>query len=113
MKIFLVTLFLLLASPVYFAQASDFSCSVTHHIENADGSVSSEFVGSDVVIHDSGNSFSLVVAGQEIESPELADVQLDGEKAQAAKRGNLTFIKMKDAYVMRAKNEGYVINECE
>ena len=113
MKMVFATAFLLAFSTLALAKSGDYRCYVTHHIQKDDGSISSEFVGSNISLHDSGNSFSVIIAGQKIESPDMDPVVIDGESALAGKRGDLTFIKMNDSYTMRTKNEGYVINGCE
>ncbi|HIH9462824.1 TPA: hypothetical protein ACYU77_002935 [Klebsiella variicola subsp. variicola] len=113
MKMAFAAAFLLAFSTFASAKPGDYRCYVTHHIQKDDGSISSEFVGSNISLHDSGNSFSVIIAGQKIESPAMEPVVIDGENALAGKRGDLTFIKMDDSYTMRTKNEGYVINGCE
>ncbi|KAA0473417.1 hypothetical protein [Klebsiella variicola] len=113
MKMVFAAAFLLAFSTFALAKPGDYLCYVTHHTQKDDGSISSEFVGSNISLHDSGNSFSVIIAGQKIESPDMEPVVIDGENALAGKRGDLTFIKMNDSYTMRTKNEGYVINGCE
>ena len=96
-----------------FAKSKDYICSITHHTQNADGTISSDFVGDDLRLHDLGNLFSMTIAGQKVESPELKSVEVDGDKALAGKRGDLLFIKMNGMYIMRTENEGYVISACK
>ena len=95
------------------AQDTEMSCSVTHHNISDDGTITSDYIGSDLPVHDYGDVFSFVIAGQKVESPELKKVTIDGESALAGKRGELMFIKLDNTYVMRSGGEGYVISDCK
>ncbi|ARF51915.1 hypothetical protein [Pantoea stewartii] len=113
MKIFpLLLICLTAASLPLVSSAKELTCSITHHIKNEDGSISSEIVGNDFPVSDFGNSFSFTILGKKIESPELTPVKAGDGDALSGKRGEMLFSKIDGSYVMSVGKEGYVISNC-
>ncbi|WP_338561968.1 hypothetical protein [Erwinia sp. E_sp_B04_7] len=66
-------------------------------------------------VTDEGKSFTFSTDGQKkITSPELQPLKTeDGETAMAAKVKDVTFVKLKESYVLRNASESYVYSDCK
>lgn len=91
------------------------SCSLTHSMTLPGQQSAVSLVNRHSTVIDKGNSFTFSTDGQKnITSPALQPVKMDnGETVQAAKVNDLTFVKLKDSYVLRNKRENYVWLDCK
>lgn len=112
MKSLIIATLFALALPASAAQM--FKCSLTHNLDHGDSGPLVEILSRDATVLDTGNTFTFSTDGKnKITSPELRPVKSeDGETVLAAKQKDLLFVKLKNSYVLRNENEGYVFGEC-
>lgn len=95
--------------------AQSLTCSLTHSVESPGQQPKVSVVNTDSAVTDEGKSFTFSTDGQKrITSPALQPLKMDdGETALAAKVKDVTFVKLKESYVLRNKNESYVWSDCK
>ncbi len=95
--------------------AQTLSCSLTHSVESPGRQPEVSVVNRHSTVTDEGDTFTFSTDGQKkITSPALQPLKMDdGETAQAAKVKDVTFVKLKDSYVLRNKSESYVYSDCK
>ncbi|MEM6050691.1 hypothetical protein AAH450_08930 [Erwinia sp. P7711] len=110
-------LFIMILSAVSLSAsaAQSFTCSLTHSVESPGQQPKVSIVNTHSAVTDEGKSFTFSTDGQKrITSPELQPLKMDdGETAMAAKVKDVTFVKLKESYVLRNKSESYVYSNCK
>lgn len=115
MKIRILVLAAFMASVVMPVSAMQmYKCSLTHNVEDQNQQQKVEIISNDSIVFDNGNSFTFSPDGkQKITSPELHKIKTpNGDTVLAATQSDLTFVKLKDSYVLRNSGEGYVFADC-
>ncbi|WP_455864025.1 hypothetical protein [Pantoea agglomerans] len=95
--------------------AESLTCSLTHSVASPGQQPKVSVVSKNSAVTDEGTSFTFSTDGQKrITSPELQPLKTDdGETALAARVKDVTFVKLKDSYVLRNKSESYVYSDCK
>ncbi|MGE9553728.1 hypothetical protein ACQPT2_21625 [Erwinia amylovora] len=103
----------LLSLPASAAQT--FKCSLTQNRDVPGQKPGVEVLNHHSMVTDNGNTFTFSTDGvKKITSPELTSMKTDdGTEVMAGKQKDLTFVKLKNSYVIRNAHEGYVYADCQ
>ncbi|WP_158783801.1 hypothetical protein [Pantoea sp. BAV 3049] len=103
----------MLSLPASAAQM--YKCSLTQNRDMPGQKPKVDVLNHNSMVTDNGNTFTFSTDGvKKITSPELIAMKTDdGTEVMAGKQKDLTFVKLKNSYVIRNAHEGYVYAGCK